>query len=217
MSLNRIQTENNRSNNDNTESNYTRLGSGEYEGRLVYIGDLGLQERNFKGEEKPPCQQICLGLEIIGSDNNGEPRFLWSRPFNIFSKMSDLSVEYKMYKVFNPNAKPDTVADWDAVMGEPCMVHVVATKSRDGTAEYDNVGDITPIPAKFKAGIGAARITPCIGDSNDESNPATQALYGLAKFIFDKKLDAPVKKNSGKQAKKSEEKVAIDITEDAPY
>ena len=212
MALNRIQTENNRSNNDNTESNYTRLGNGEYEGRLVYIGDLGLQERIFKGEEKPPCQQITLGIEIVGSDNNGEPRFLWTRPFNIFSKMSDKSKEYEYYTVFNPSAKPDTVADWDAVLGEPCSVVVVTTKSKDGTKEYDNIHTLSSIPSKYRKDVGEARITPCVGDCEDESNEATAALYGLAKYVWEKRIDPP-KKSKTKQPKKSEE----NIDEDVPY
>lgn len=214
MALNRINTS--ASKNTDTESNFTRLGSGEYEGRLVYIGDLGLQERNYKGEEKPPCQQITLGIEIIGSDNNGEPRFLWTRPFNIFYKMSDKSVEYKMYKVFNQNAQPDTVADWDAVMGEPCTVVVQTVKSKDGSTEYDNVSDILPIPAKYRKDVGPARITPVIGDCDDDSNPATAALYGLAKFIWDKRItDAP--KVAQKPAKAKQQPSAIDITDDVPY
>ena len=198
------------------ESNFTRLGAGEYEGRLVYVADLGLQERNFKGEEKPPAQQICLGIEIIGSDNNGQPRLLFTRPFNIFSKMSDLGVEYKMYKVFNTSAQPDTVADWDAVLGEPCTVKVVVTKSRDGSAEYDNIADLIPIPAKYRKDVGEARITPAIGDCDDDSNPATQALYGLAKFIWEKRIDMPVK--TAQKAAKAKQKVSSDVDDiDIPY
>lgn len=210
MALNRINTGSKQA--SEGESNYTRLGSGEYEGRLVFIGDLGLQERKFKGDEKPPCQQITLGVEIVGSDNNGEPRFLWTRPFNIFSKMSELSKEYEFYRIFNPNAKPDTVADWDAVMGEPCMVHVVTTKSKDGTAEYDNVDHLSPVPAKFKSGIGEARITPCIGDCEDEDNAATKALYGLAKYIWEKRMDPP--KKTQQKASKAKQEASED---DVPY
>lgn len=216
MALNRIAVPSEKKEFDG-ESNFTRLGAGEYEGRLCYVADLGLQERNYKGDEKPPCQQIALGIEILGSDNNGEPRYLWTRSFNIFSKMDEKSVEYKMFKVFNTNAKPDTVADWDKVLGEPCSVTVVSVKSKDGSTEYDNILDITPIPSKYRDGIAEGRITPCIGDCEDESNPATQALYGLAKFIWAKRLNAPVVKNSsGKQGKKSE-KIAVVLDTDVPY
>jgi hypothetical protein len=196
------------------ESNFTRLGAGEYEGRLVYVADLGLQERNFKGEEKPPAQQIALGIEIIGSDNNGQPRLLFTRPFNIFNKMNELGVEYKMYKVFNTSAQPDTVADWDAVLGEPCTVRVIVTKSKDGSAEYDNIKDLIPIPAKYKKDVGEARIVPAVGDCDDESNPVTAALYGLAKYIWEKRIDMPAKA-AKKPAKAIKQTVAEE--EDVPY
>jgi hypothetical protein len=196
------------------ESNFTRLGAGEYEGRLVYVADLGLQERNFKGEEKPPAQQIALGIEIIGSDNNGMPRLLFTRPFNIFSKMNELGVEYKMYKVFNTSAQPDTVADWDAVLGEPCSVKVIVTKSKDGSAEYDNIDSLIPIPAKYRKDVGEARIVPAVGDCDDESNPVTQALYGLAKYIWEKRIEMP-KKVSQKSTKPKQAVSPVD--EDVPY
>jgi hypothetical protein len=197
------------------ESNFTRLGAGEYEGRLVYVADLGIQANTFD-TEKPPCQQICLGIEIIGSDNNGQPRLLFTRPFNIFSKMNELGVEYKMYKVFNTSAQPDTVADWDAVLGEPCSVKVIVTKSKDGSAEYDNIDSLIPIPAKYRKDVGEARITPAVGDCDDESNPVTQALYGLAKFIWEKRIDMP-KKVSQKAAKPKQAVSPVDINEDCPY
>ena len=195
------------------ESNFTRLGAGEYEGRLVYVADLGLQERNFKGEEKPPAQQIALGIEIIGSDNNGQPRLLFTRPFNIFYKMNELGVEYKMYKVFNTSAQPDTVADWDAVLGEPCSVKVIVTKSKDGSAEYDNIDSLIPIPAKYRKDVGEARIVPAVGDCDDESNPVTQALYGLAKYIWEKRIDMPTKKVKPKGT----HTVDVDAEDDVPY
>jgi hypothetical protein len=179
----------------------------------VYVADLGLQERNFKGEEKPPAQQIALGIEIIGSDNNGQPRLLFTRPFNIFNKMNELGVEYKMYKVFNTSAQPDTVADWDAVLGEPCSVKVIVTKSKDGSAEYDNIDSLIPIPAKYRKDVGAARITPAIGDCDDESNPVTAALYGLAKYIWEKRIDMPAK--AAKKPAKAKQTVAAE--EDVPY
>jgi hypothetical protein len=100
-------------------------------------------------------------------------------------------------------------------MGEPCSVTVVTTKSRDGTAEYDNIASLAPIPAKFKAGIGEARITPVIGDCDDDSNPATQALYGLAKFIWEKRIDMPTKVTKAKP--KGKEYVAPVDLDSVPY
>ena len=85
MALNRVSPKAESS--SNTE--YTNVPAGEHEGRLVYVADLGLQERNFAGEEKPPAQQLALGIELVGqvqtmSDGGTVPRILWSKPFNIF-------------------------------------------------------------------------------------------------------------------------------------
>ena len=200
MALNRIKVESNNSSKKSAVNDdrvpFTPIGSGEYEGRLVYVADLGLQERKFGGEEKAPCQQLALGIELVGKNHaDGTPRYLWTRAFNIFPKMDEKSNEYKMYKVFDTNAKPDTVADWDAVLGEPCTVKVVAVPSKtDPTIKYDNISDLIPIPAKYRKGVQAQELNPCVGDCDDEENGATKALYGLAKYIWNKRLvEAPRK------------------------
>lgn len=209
MALNRINTGTTAS--TETTSTFTPIGAGEYEGRLVYVADLGLQERKFKGEEKPPCQQIALGIELVGNDHaDGTPRFLWTRAFNIFQKMDEKSVEYKMYKVFNTSAQADTVADWDAVLGEPCTVKVIAVKSKDGSATYDNISDLIPIPHKYRKDVAPAKLTPAVGDAEDEDNEATKALYGLAKWIWNNRIDMP------KQKAKAKIKV-VPEEDDVPY
>ena len=106
---------------------YTNVPEGEHEGRLVYVADLGLQERNFAGEEKPPAQQLSLGIELVGqeqtlSDGGTLPRILWSKPFNIFQTMNERGNEYKYYKMFVPTARDGEVADWDKVLGMQSML-----------------------------------------------------------------------------------------------
>jgi hypothetical protein len=161
----------------------------------VYVADLGLQTREYKGEEKPPAQQIALGIEIIGQtitlDDKEVPRMLWTRPFNIFSNLTEKGVELQYYKVFDPSAQPDGDADWDAQMGKPCNAFIVNTPGRGANAGniYDNIDSLTPIPAKYQAGVGPALIEPCIGDADDEENACTKALYGLAKFVYDKRIE----------------------------
>ena len=123
-----------------------------------------------------------------------------------------------MYKVFNSSAQPDTVADWDAVLGEPVTVRVIVTKSKDGSAESDNIDKLIPIPAKYRKDVGEARITPAVGDCDDESNPVTQALYGLAKFIWEKRIDMPTKASQkASKAKQTPKPANTDADEDVPY
>jgi len=169
---------------------YDKLEDGEYEGRLIFVADLGLQEREYMGETKPPAQQISLGIEILGEpvtiDGQEVPRLMWTKAFNIFDTMNEKGNEFKFFRVFAPSAREGQVADWEAVLGEPCNVVVGTRKSKD--REFDNIDDLTPIPAKYRDAVPPAELSPAIGDADDESNPATQALYGLAKYIYDKRL-----------------------------
>lgn len=194
MALKRINT-------GSTESKnvvFEALPPGEYEGRLVYIADLGLQARDFKGDEKPPCQQISLGIEICGQtvtiDDVVVPKMLWTKPFNIFAKLNDKGREMEYYKVFNSKAEDGTVADWDSHMGDPCSVHI---SNREGRGEhsgrtFEEISILAPIPAKYRKGVPEARITPCIGDAEDENNEATKAMYGLVKYIHAKRMDPSI-------------------------
>ena len=191
MSLNRINV---RSTNSKEKSDFINLPEGEYEGRLIYVADLGLQERSYKGEEKPPAQQISLGIELLGQtvefDGETKPRLMWTKSFNIFSTMNEKGKEYMYYSVFNPKAEVDTVADWDKVLGEPCSVTV---RHRQGKGEYadsvfDEISSLAPIPSKYRASVPEAELKPCVGDAEDPDNAATKALYGLSKYIWNKRL-----------------------------
>lgn len=197
--------------NTNSTVEYQNLPEGEHEGRLVYVGDLGIQAREFKGEAKPPCQQLSLGIEIIDNvvsiDGKDQPRILWTKPFNIFQQLTEMGKELSMYKIFRPNAKEGEVADWDAVLDLPCTVNVIHTE-KDGT-KYDNIDSLLPIPTKYQSAVGEAKTTDmCVGDSEDENNPATKALFGLARYVHGKRID------SDAPSEKSEDKVELKVVDD---
>ena len=164
----------------------------EVEARLVYVADLGLQERIYKGDVKPPAQQLALGFEIIGEiveleDGDKIPKVMWTNPFNIFHELTDKGKELVYYKVFSPAAKAGEVADWEMALGMPCNITVSHFTNKEN-ATYDNIGAITPIPKKYQDAVGQATIEPCIGDSEDEENPCTKALFGLAKYVWEKRI-----------------------------
>lgn len=180
-----------------SDSGYSNLTAGEYEGRLAYVADLGLQEREYMGESKPPAQQISLAIEVLGNpvmiDGVEQPRLLWTKPFNIFYEMNEKGNELKYYKVFDPSASEGEVADWDSVLGKPCNVHVksVAGKGENAGKVYDNIDSLSPIPAKYQDKVADSTITDqCVGDADDENNPAQSALFGLAKYVYDKRINA---------------------------
>jgi hypothetical protein len=200
---------------------YTNLEAGEHEGRLVYIGDLGLQRREWKGEEKPPTQQIALGIEIVGEtvtiDGEEQPRMLWTAPFNIYQRMNENGKELPMFRVFVPQAKEGEIADWDSVLGMPCNVVVTHTKGKGEYADrtFDNISALSPIPAKYQKDVPLNKIEPAVGDSEDENNPATQALYGLARYVYDRRItgDIPAVREAPAKVVKDED----DFDDDLPF
>ena len=190
MALNRVSPKTERS---NSSSEYTNVAEGDHEGRLVYVADLGLQERNFAGEEKPPAQQLALGVELVGqvqtmTDGGTVPRILWSKPFNIFQTMNERGNEYKYYKMFVPTAQEGQVADWDKVLGLP--ISVVVSHSTSGDRTYDNISALNPVPTKYRDQVADAATTQtAVGDAEDANNAATKAMFGLVRFIHEKRIN----------------------------
>jgi len=172
---------------------YEKLENGEYEGRLVYVADLGLQKREYKGDVKSPAQQLALGVEILGHpvtiDGAEQPRILWTQPFNVFHELNALGKEMQYYTVFESTAQEGEVADWDSVLGLPCNVVVGKRSSKDGDKEYDHINALTSIPTKYRKDVVQCETEPCIGDADDPSNPCTLALFGLAKYVHEKRIE----------------------------
>lgn len=173
------------------ESTYTPLNAGEYPGRLVYIADLGVHQDTYKGELKDPCRKFTLGIELIGEtyEIEGEvfPKLMWLRPFNVYKKMTEKGGEFKAYKTFDKNAKPDTVPDWEAQLGKPCTV-VVEHNSKEGKT-YDNIESLLSVPDAFKDAIGEAQLSCKVNDADNPDDEVNQALFGLAKYVYDKRLE----------------------------
>ena len=182
---------------ESNNQDFELLEAGEYEARLVYVADLGVQEgMTYKGVKKADRQQIALGLEILGKtvtiDGVEKPQIMWTAPFNIFSNLLDLGKELPYYKVFDSTAKEGNQADWDAQLGKPCNVTVVHVSGRGDNSEntYANLDTISPIPAKYAKDVDpAATSDMCTGDADNEDNPAQVAMYGLVRFVYDRRLE----------------------------
>ena len=170
------------------------LEAGEHEGRLRYVADLGLHTNEYKGEVKPNVQKLALGIEIVGET---KPRLLWTSAFNIFYQMTEKGKELQFYKVFDTSATEGVIADWDAVIDEPCNVTVVHVQGKGENSDrtYDNISSISPIPSKYKAAVAEGLVTDgCTGDVEDENNPAQAATFGLpAWFITNRISVKPMK------------------------
>lgn len=191
------------SNSGGSNADIPNLEQGEHEGRLVYVADLGLQTKEYKGEYKGDIQQIALGVEIVGQtitlDDKEVPRLLWTKPMYIYSTLTEKGKELLLYKVFDSSANEGELPDWEAQLGKPCTVVVKHVHKDDKT--YDNVSDLLPIPVKYHDSVDAATISIGIGDSEEDDNPVNDALFGLAKYVFDKRLtsDEDVKESKGEE------------------
>lgn len=193
MALKRTATAQDTSANSTVEYENLEHGS-EHEGRLVYVADLGLQSVEYKGEKKPDTQQISLGIELVGNnvtiDGDQKPRFLWTKPINIYYTLTERGKELEYYKIFNPAAQVGEVADWDAVLGTPCSV--IIQRNESGGRTYDNIGSLNPIPQKYHDNVGAARITDmAVGDADDDNNPAQKAMFGIPRATHGRRLNQP--------------------------
>jgi hypothetical protein len=162
------------------------LPEGDYEGRLVYVADLGIQKREKDWGEgvRPPIQQLSLGIEVLGQtytfEGDTKPMLMWSPPFNILRTLTEMGNELKRFKVFSSSAKEGQVADWDSVLGKPCSIQV---SHKNG---YANITDILPIPEKYQKDVPKGKIKGgCTGDVDDEDNPAQKAMYGIPRHAVD--------------------------------
>lgn len=181
----------------NNNEDFEILDAGEYEARLVYVADLGVQEGMvYKGVKKADRQQLALGLELLGKtrtvDGKELPQIVWSKPFNIFSNLLNLGDELPLYKVFEVTAKEGDKADWDEQLGKPCNVTIVHVQGKGANSEntYANVDNLAPIPAKYQKDVEPmATSDMCTGDADDENNPAQANMYGLPAYVWGKRID----------------------------
>jgi len=166
-----------------SDSEYESIPADDYDARLVYVADLGLHQDEYKGELKNPAQKISLGLEIVGKtitvDGADKPRYMWTRPFNIFSSMTEKGNELKYYSVFDSSAKAGEIPDWDSQIGKACSVRI-----EQNDKGYDTIVSISAIPAKYQDDIAAATIEGAVGNCK----AVLDALYGIAKWAYDNRM-----------------------------
>lgn len=129
------------------------LEPGNYPARLVQVLDLGLQpQRAFKGDPKPPMQEIGLTYELVDTfmkDENGDdiedkPRWV-SEQIPLHNLKADLAKSTKRYNALDPSGEAD--GDFTRLLGTPCLVTIVNNPGKDGKI-YDNIGAIGPMRKK---------------------------------------------------------------------
>lgn len=154
------------------------LAPDNYMARIVIIADLGVQEqRPYKGQEKPPVQEILVTYELVtefmkdedGNDDEERPRWITER-FPLYNLKADKAKSTRRYLSLDP--KMEHGGDFTALLGAPCLVTVV-NNERDGRV-YNNVGNISP-PLK---GISVPELVndPVLFDFDEPSQDAWDRL-----------------------------------------
>lgn len=115
------------------------IDEGVYPGRLQGVVDLGIQAQEFKGETKPPQNEIWTTYELSdefmpdedGNPNEEKPRW-FSERLALYNLGSDLAKSTKRYYALDP--KEEEEGDWTALIGLPVNVTIVKK------GEYNNIG-----------------------------------------------------------------------------
>lgn len=198
---------------------YTNLEAGEYEARLIYVADLGMQKRQpYKGDEKTPCQQITLCFEILGStvELNGEvkPRTIWMSQTNIFGNMGSMGNELPLYRAFVPNAKEDSLPNWEEQLGKPVTLNIAPHESNGRI--FDKILSVAAIPLKYQDKVDKAITTDfSVGGCEELDSPAIQNLRGFLKTNHENRI----KKGSSDSptAQPVSEAEEFEMNEDVPF
>jgi len=134
---------------------YPAVEAGSYPARTVLIVDLGVQEqRPFKGETKPPVQELQIVYELLdeflpdedGNPDETKPRWMWER-FPLFSLNADRAKSTKRYTALDQDLKYD--GDWSKLIDVPCVVTISKdVDSKDKTKTYNNVENVSAMRSK---------------------------------------------------------------------
>lgn len=137
-------------NNSGPRIQQANLEAGNYPVRIVQIIDFGLQaQRPFKGEDKPPAQEIGLTYEFLdefmkdeaGEDQRDKPRWL-SEQIPLHNLKADKAKSTQRYMALDPKLVHD--GDFTMLHGYPAMLTVVNNQGKDGKV-FDNVGALSPM------------------------------------------------------------------------
>jgi hypothetical protein len=173
--------------------NIDPLEAGTYPIRLVQVISLGLQpQRPFKGEEKPPKQEIMLTYEFLdeflkdedGKELEDKPRWL-SETLPLNNLENDRANSTKRYYAFDPSE--DAKGDWTELVGTPAMATVVLNASRkDPNKIFENIASVSTMRAK-EAGKAADLVNPTkVFDIDD---PDMGVFNSLPEWIQNKMKD----------------------------
>lgn len=168
------------------------LEVGAYPARLVQLIDLGVQEqRPFKGEPKPPAQEIMTTYEFVdeflkddeGNDIEDKPRWL-SENFVLHNLESERARSTSRYYALDPDCDAD--GDWAQLLGKPCMVNIVQNKGTGKNAGkvFNNIDSTSTIRKKEASKMPELVNPPKIFSPDDLDT--VEVFFTLPQWLQDK-------------------------------
>lgn len=164
------------------------IEAGVYPARVVQIIDFGLQpQKPYKGQDKPPCQEIGLTYELVdefmkdeeGNDIEDKPRWI-SETLPFYGLYADKAKSTQRYLVFDPKQEWD--GDFANAITLPCNVTIINNPGSNGKV-YDNVASIAAMRPR-----DAASCPPLVNKPKvfDLDNPDMEVFNSFPKWIQEK-------------------------------
>lgn len=203
---------------------------GVYPARLVQLIDLGVQaQRPYKGQDKPPVQEIMLTYELVdsfmvdeqGNEVEDKPRWV-SETLPFYGLFADKAKSTQRYHAFDPKDVFD--GDFSQAVGLP--INVTLVNNISGEKVYTNVASVAAMRPRDANSCPELK-NPTKVFNLDE--PDMEVFNALPKWIQEKiqsnigfqgsALEAAMKgKAPPKAAPKAKEEAPVEAEDDdTPY
>lgn len=184
---------------------YDLIPNGDYDARIVRFIGLGVQEQPpYEGQEKEPAFKCSIVYELIGTDVTGKTEdgeAVDPRPACMFGDYflfpgAERGNVFNLCKILDPSLTkvPGDIEWFTNKLGSVINVNVTTYKRKDGTLG-NKINSLSPIPAKYQAGIGEQR-TDLVGFDPYVDSPEMFGNYSkLYKFQHEILANAIDKEN----------------------
>lgn len=162
--------------------------------RLLFIADLGVQERTpYQGKARPPARQLWWCYELVNDKFEYKDEIV---PFRLSPAQLNVSMDPKsqMFKLINAHDPGgDLNGDLEKFLNLPCLVTVVHAKVGENT--YANFAGVMQAPEGFP--VAELHDSPQLFSFD---KPTPEAFQALPNYIREKITSAENYKGSKVEA-----------------
>lgn len=159
-----------------------------YPGRLVQIIDFGLQaQRPYKGQDKPPANEIGLTYELSeefmknekGEEIPEKPRWV-SETLPLHNLKAEKAKSTQRYLALDPTNANE--GDFSQLLGAPCNITIVVEdgKGKNIGKKYENIANVATMSAKK-----ADKLPPLVNEAKffDLDKPDVAVFKSLPEWM----------------------------------